>query len=43
MKICFLGGARYNQPLDATSAKKFRMLNTLGDLFIIGFSNEFQP
>src|SRR5437773_1364291 len=43
MKICFLGGARYNQPLDATSAKKFRMLNTLGDLFIIGFSNEFKP
>jgi glycosyltransferase involved in cell wall biosynthesis len=43
MKICFVGGGRYNQPLDATSAKKFRMLNTLGSLFIIGFSNEFKP
>jgi glycosyltransferase involved in cell wall biosynthesis len=43
MKVCFLGGARYNQPLDATSAKKFRVLNALGDLFIIGFSNEFKP
>ena len=43
MKICFLGGARYNQPLDATSAKKFRILNTLGDLFIIGFSNDYRP
>ena len=40
IKVCFLGGARYEQPLDATSEKKFRALKSLGKLFVIGFSQD---
>jgi hypothetical protein len=36
-KVCFLGGARYGRPLDATSEKKFRGMNELGGMFTIGF------
>jgi glycosyltransferase involved in cell wall biosynthesis len=43
MKVCFLGSARYSQPLSPTSAKKFRLLKTLGELFVIGFSGELKP
>jgi glycosyltransferase involved in cell wall biosynthesis len=43
MCVCFLGGARYSQPLDATSAKKFRALKSLGELFVIGFSRDLWP
>ena len=32
IKVCFLGGARYSQPLDITSEKKFRALKALGEL-----------
>src|SRR6266496_2824031 len=40
IKVCFLGSARYEQPLDATSEKKFRALKSLGKLFVIGFSQD---
>jgi glycosyltransferase involved in cell wall biosynthesis len=40
IKVCFIGGARYEQPLDATSEKKFRALKSLGTLFVIGFSQD---
>lgn len=42
-KVCFLGGARYSKPLDGTSEKKFRALQPLGELFIIGFSKNLLP
>jgi len=43
VKICFLGGARYSQPLDMTSRKKFRLLSELGEIFVIGFSQDIRP
>lgn len=43
MKICFLGGARYGQPLDETTEKKFRALATLGDIYVIGFATDWLP
>jgi glycosyltransferase involved in cell wall biosynthesis len=42
-KVCFLGSARYSRPLDATSAKKFRTIKSLGELFVIGFSDNGRP
>ena len=42
MKVCFLGTSRYNQPLDATTEKKFRAMKSLGDLFVIGFSSNLR-
>ena len=42
-KICFIGGTRYCQPLEATSEKKMRSLQSLGELFIIGFSQTLLP
>jgi len=42
-KIVFLGGTRYRQPLDATNRKKFRALKPLGELFVIGFSQNLRP
>src|ERR1043166_4653556 len=38
IKVCFLGSARYTQPLDPTNEKKFRAMKSLGDIFVIGFS-----
>ena len=43
MKACFFGGTRYHQPLDRTSVKKFRVLQPLGELFVIGFSQDLWP
>lgn len=43
LKLCFLGGARYSQPLDPTSVKKFRALATLAETFVIGFSQDLRP
>jgi glycosyltransferase involved in cell wall biosynthesis len=40
IKVCFLSGTRYNRPLQATGAKKFQMLKALGELFVIGFSQD---
>jgi glycosyltransferase involved in cell wall biosynthesis len=42
-KVCFLGGARYSAPLDATSRKKFKALKSLGEIFVIGFSRNLRP
>jgi glycosyltransferase involved in cell wall biosynthesis len=42
-KVAFLGGARYSQPLDATSEKKWRLLSELGEMFVIGFSQDLRP
>jgi glycosyltransferase involved in cell wall biosynthesis len=42
VKVCFIGGARYSDPLDATNEKKFRALKTLGELFVIGFSRNLR-
>jgi len=42
-RVCFIGGARYSQPLDKSSAKKFRALTALGELFVIGFSQDLLP
>jgi glycosyltransferase involved in cell wall biosynthesis len=43
MRTCFFGGARYSQPLDATSKKKFWALEHLGEIFVIGFSQDQKP
>ena len=43
MNICFLSSARYSNPLDATTAKKFQTLLAVGDMFVIGFSNTLRP
>jgi glycosyltransferase involved in cell wall biosynthesis len=43
IKACFLGGTRYSQPLDATSEKKWRLLSELGEMFVIGFSQDLRP
>jgi glycosyltransferase involved in cell wall biosynthesis len=42
-EVCFIGGARYSQPLDATSEKKWRLLSELGEMFVIGFSQDLRP
>jgi glycosyltransferase involved in cell wall biosynthesis len=42
-KVCFIGAARYGSPLDPTSEKKFRVLETLGELFVVGFSEDMRP
>ena len=41
-KVCFLGGARYDRPLAATSEKKFRVLKSLGEIFVVGFSRDLR-
>src|SRR4249920_942531 len=43
IKICFLGGTRYNRPLDGTAEKKFRAISSLGEVFVVGFSSDLQP
>jgi glycosyltransferase involved in cell wall biosynthesis len=43
IKTCFIGGARYRQPLDRTAEKKFCALKPLGDLIVIGFSQSLRP
>jgi len=42
-KVVFIGGARYSQPLDASSEKKWRLLSGLGEMFVIGFSQDIRP
>jgi glycosyltransferase involved in cell wall biosynthesis len=41
-KVCFIGGARYKQPLDTTSEKKFEAMKALADVFVIGFSRDLR-
>jgi len=43
VRVGFLGGARYSQPLDPTSEKKFRLLSEVGEMFVIGFSCNLKP
>jgi len=35
-----VSSARYSRPLDTTAEKKFRAMNSLAELFVIGFSTE---
>lgn len=42
-KVCFVGGARYGSPLDATAERKFSALKTIGQLFVVGFSTGMRP
>jgi len=42
-KCCWVGGARYHQPLDETSEKKFRALQQLGEMHVIGLSIDRKP
>jgi len=42
-RICFLGGARYRDPLDVTDRKKFAALSAIGEIFVIGFAHGMQP
>jgi glycosyltransferase involved in cell wall biosynthesis len=41
-KVCFVGGGRYDRPLDMTSEKKFRAIKSLAELFVIGFSRDLR-
>ena len=43
VKVCFIGGTRYSDPLDSTSEKKFRALATLAEIFVIAFSHDLLP
>jgi glycosyltransferase involved in cell wall biosynthesis len=43
LSVCFLGGTSYHQPLDRTSEKKFQALKPLGEIFVIGFSQDLFP
>jgi glycosyltransferase involved in cell wall biosynthesis len=42
MKICFISSARYTKPLDSTLEKKFQLLNSIGQIYTIGFSNDMK-
>src|SRR5438093_13444196 len=42
-RVMFMAGARHTQPLDTTSAKKFRALQALIEPFVIGFSRDLHP
>ncbi|MEN9208010.1 MAG: glycosyltransferase [Gloeomargarita sp. GMQP_bins_120] len=42
-RICFVGGSRYQRPLNPTQRKKFVLLSRLGPVHVIGFSRDWQP
>lgn len=42
-KVCFIGGTRYEQPLNATTEKKFNLLQKIAQLYVIGFSRSLSP
>jgi glycosyltransferase involved in cell wall biosynthesis len=42
-RVCFLGGARYSQPLDPTAKKKFQAMSVLGEIYVIGFAVGLKP
>jgi glycosyltransferase involved in cell wall biosynthesis len=42
VKICFVGGTRYPHPLEASQRKKFRLLGSLAEVFVIGFSTDLR-
>ncbi len=41
--VCFFSSVQYSEPLDSTSAKKYRALKELGDVIVIGFSTTLRP
>jgi glycosyltransferase involved in cell wall biosynthesis len=43
VRACFLGGARYGRPLDATNQKKFSAMESCGQIFVIGFAYGLSP
>ena len=43
LNICFVGSVRCSQPLNATDEKKFYALKSLGELFVLGFSQDLAP
>lgn len=43
LNICFVSSVRYQTPLDASVEKKFQLLSSLGNLFVIGFSSGVKP
>ncbi len=38
VRACFLGGARFTEPLDPTAEKKFRALARMGEMNVVAFS-----
>jgi glycosyltransferase involved in cell wall biosynthesis len=42
-RACFVSSALYQRPLDATHAKKFRAMESLGEIFVLGFANGLLP
>lgn len=40
VRACFLGGARFTEPLDPTAEKKFRTLSRLGEMSVVAFSTD---
>lgn len=43
MKVCFIGGTRYNQPVRPTVEKKFQLLEMLGQVYVVAFSVDSRP
>lgn len=41
-RVCFLGSARYSEPLNSTDEKKFRLLAGPREIFVIGFSSDIK-
>lgn len=37
-RVCFIGGTRYHRPVEPETEKKFRLLDCLGEIFAVGFS-----
>ncbi len=42
-KIGFVGSIRCSQPLDPTAEKKYQKMKALGELFVVGFSQDLLP
>lgn len=43
LRVCFMGQAGYGRPLDATSARKFRLLAAAADVTVVGFARGARP
>ncbi|MEO8606883.1 MAG: glycosyltransferase family 4 protein [Chloroflexota bacterium] len=44
LKVCWVGGTRYSNPLNPTLDSKWRAIHTLGiTIFIVGFANGLRP
>jgi len=42
-RVCFVGQAAYGRPLDATSARKFRLLAAAAHVSVVGFARGARP